>query len=61
MSEITSFSFGDAVFIIGGEFRGRTGAVVGMDNVESPSVFTVEFGDGSDVEVLREFVEKLAK
>jgi hypothetical protein len=59
MAEITSFSYGDEVLIISGEYGGKTGAIVGMNRPEGPSIFTVEFGDGSDAEVPVQCLERL--
>ena len=59
MTEMTPFTYGDAVRIIGGEHKGKTGAIVGMNDPERPSVFTVEFGNGGDAEVPAEFLEEL--
>lgn len=51
MAHTTSFSYGDVVLIINGEYRGRIGSIVGMNRPEAASVYTVEFGDGSDTEI----------
>lgn len=51
MAEMTSFSYGDEVLVIKGEHTGKPGAIVGVNGSDLPSVFTVEFGDGSDEEV----------
>jgi hypothetical protein len=59
MAEMTPFTYGDAVRIIAGEYKGRTGAIVGMNDSEAPSVFTIEFGSGNDAEVPVDFVERL--
>jgi hypothetical protein len=60
MAEMTPFTYGDEVRIIDGEHKGRTGAVVGMNDPGTPSVFTIEFGNGSDAEVPLEFLERMA-
>jgi ribosomal protein L24 len=60
MAEMTPFTYGDEVRIIDGEHKGRTGAVVGMNDPYTPLVFTVEFGNGSDAEVPLESLEKMA-
>jgi ribosomal protein L24 len=59
MSEMTPFTYGGEVRIIDGEYKGKTGAIVGMNDPEMPSVFTIEFGNGSDAEVRVEFLERL--
>jgi hypothetical protein len=59
MNEMTPFTYGDEVRIIDGDYKGKTGAVVGGNDPEMPWVFTVEFGDGSDAEVRVEFLERL--
>jgi hypothetical protein len=59
MAEMTPLTYGDEVRIIDGEFKGKTGAIVGMNDPEMPSIFTVEFGDGTDAEVGTEFLERL--
>jgi hypothetical protein len=59
MAEMTPFTYGDSVRIIDGEYKGRIGAIVGMNDPELPSVFTIEFGDGGDAEVRVEFLEIL--
>jgi len=58
MADTTPFTYGDEVCIINGEYKGRSGAVVGMNDPEKPSVFTIEFGDGSDAEIPAEFLER---
>lgn len=59
MAEMTPLTYGDAVRIIDGEYKGRTGAIVGMNDSETQSVFTIEFGSGNDAEVPLEFLERL--
>lgn len=41
------------------EFKGRLGAVVGMNDPNMPSLLTIEFDNGSDAEVPLGFLEKL--
>ncbi|MGA2049443.1 MAG: KOW motif-containing protein [Terracidiphilus sp.] len=59
MAELTPLTYGDEVRVIDGEHKGRTGAIVGMNDPDLPSIFTIEFGDGSDAEVPLGFLEKL--
>jgi hypothetical protein len=59
MDQQVKLDYGDAVRIRNGEFKGRLGAVVGMNESDLPSIFTIEFDDGSDGEVPLEFLEKL--
>ena len=40
---------------------GRLGAVVGLNDSHLPSIFTIEFGDGSDAEVPLGSLEKLCE
>jgi len=48
---IPKFDYGDEVQVTGGEHKGRSGCIVGV-NLSSPSgTYTVEFGDGSDAEI----------
>jgi hypothetical protein len=47
------------VRVIDGQYKGETGAIVGMNDPEMPSVFTIEFGNGSDAEVRAEHLERL--
>jgi ribosomal protein L24 len=60
MAEMTPFTYGDAVLVVDGEHKGRTGAIVGMNDPEMPSVFLIEFGNGTDAEVPVEFLEGLS-
>lgn len=60
MVDMTRFTYGDEVRVIKGEYEGTTGAVVGMNDPDTPSVFTIEFGNGSDAEVPLESLEKIA-
>jgi len=48
------------VLVVDGEHKGRTGAIVGMNDPEMPSVFLIEFGNGTDAEVPVEFLEGLS-
>ena len=57
---MTPFTYGDEVRIIDGEHKGRTGAVVGVNDPDMSLVFTIEFGDGSDAEVPLESLERMA-
>ena len=59
MNEMTPFTYGDEVCIISGEYRGRTGAVVGGNDGNTPSIFTIEFGNGSSAEIPMEYLERL--
>lgn len=59
MADMTPFTYGDEVCIINGEHKGKTGAVVGMNDPDTPSIFTIEFGNGSDAEIPLEFLERL--
>jgi len=59
MDQRAKLDYGNEVRIIDGEYTGRTGAVVGMNDSDAPSAFTIEFGDGSDAEVPSEFLERL--
>jgi ribosomal protein L24 len=43
------FDYGDAVQVLAGEYKGRAGEVVGVS--PATSTYTVEFGDGTDVEI----------
>jgi hypothetical protein len=61
MAEMTPFTYGDEVRVIDGEHKGRTGAVVGMNDPDTPSVFTIEFGNGSDAEVPLESLDRMAE
>ena len=61
MDQQKRLDYGDAVRIIDGEFKGRLGAVVGMNDPSIPSIFTIEFENGSDAEVLIGFLEKLSE
>lgn len=45
--------------VIDGEHKRKTGAIVGVNDPEMPSVFTIEFGDGSDAEVPVALLERL--
>jgi len=60
MADMTAFKYGDEVRIIDGEYKGRTGAVVGMNDPDALSVFTIEFGNGSDAEVPLQSLERMA-
>src|SRR3569832_958854 len=57
MAGIARITYGDEVCVIDGEYKGRKGAIVGMNDPDTPSVFTIEFGDGSDAEVPLESLE----
>jgi hypothetical protein len=59
MDQRASLDYGDEVRITGGDNNGRTGAVVGMNYPDTPSILTIEFGDGSDAEVPLGFLEKI--
>jgi hypothetical protein len=59
MDQRAGLDYGDEVLIMDGENKGRTGAVVGMNHPDTPSIFTIEFGDGSDAEVTLGLLEKL--
>jgi transcription antitermination factor NusG len=61
MDQHVKLDYGDAVRIINGEFLGRLGAVVGLNDSHLPSIFTIEFGDGSDAEVPLGSLEKLCE
>lgn len=61
MDQQVKLDYGDAVRIINGDFKGRLGAIVGMNDSVLPSIFTIEFGDGSDAEVPLGFLEKLCE
>lgn len=58
MDPLVKLEYGDVVQVTDGEHKGRTGAVVGMNDSANPSVFTIEFGDGSDAEQQAESLEK---
>ena len=45
--------------MIDGEYESRTGAVVGMNDPVTPSIFTIKLGNGSDAEIPLEFLERL--
>lgn len=55
---MTPFTYGDDVRIIDGEHKGKTGAIVGMNDPEMLSVFTIEFGNRPDAEVRVTLLEK---
>jgi hypothetical protein len=59
MNQQAKLDYGDEVRIIDGEHKGRTGAVVGMNDPNTPSIFTIEFGNGSDAEVPSDLRERL--
>ncbi len=59
MDQQARLDYGDEVRIVDGENRGKIGAVVGMNHPDTPSIFTIEFGDGSDAEVPLGSLEKL--
>lgn len=59
MADMTPLTYGDEVRIINGEYKGRTGAVVGMNDPDTPSIFTIEFGNGSDAEVPLQSLERM--
>jgi ribosomal protein S4E len=59
VAELTPFTYGDSVLVIDGEHKGRAGAIVGMNDPDLPSIFTVEFADGGDAEMPLGFLEKL--
>jgi hypothetical protein len=56
---MTPSTYGDAVRDIDGEHKGRRGAIVGMNDPETPTVLTIEFGSGNDAEAPVEFLETL--
>jgi len=60
MDQQVRLDYGDSVRIIDGEFKGRLGAVVGMNDPNMPSILTIEFGDGGDAEVPLGSLEKTA-
>jgi hypothetical protein len=59
MDQQARLDYGDEVRITEDENKCRTGAVVGMNHPDTHSIFTIEFGDGSDAEVPLGFLEKL--
>jgi hypothetical protein len=59
MDQQVKLDYGDPVRIIDGEFKGRLGAVVGMNDPDMLSIFTIELDNGSDAEVPLGFLEKL--
>ena len=59
IADIAPFTYGDEVRMIDGEYESRTGAVVGMNDPVTPSIFTIKLGNGSDAEIPLEFLERL--